>query len=727
MAGEQFATYAEAVAKELLGAPNKAMSTSGELRFGSHGSLSVDIKKGTFYDHESQTGGGVLDLIERETGSKGAAAVEWLRERGFHVDDGDDRQARRRNAPPRDEQPAPTGEAPRWRITKTWDYVDEAGELLFQVVRQENGERSADGKAEKKYLQRRKSRPDDDPEKIKNGWVWTTKDCRQVPYRLPEIMEAIASDFVIFTVEGEKAADALWDIGVPATTNARGAGKWPKELNEFFRDARIVSLPDNDPQARNKDGTLRYHEDGRPYYVGRAHVEMVAKELKGIAREHRVLDLPGLPEKGDAFDWVASGGTAEALYDLVARFAKPIEQAPFHSRFRAVTWSDLDAPGPEHEWLIKGVLTRGERSMTAGPSQSGKSFLVLDQAMAIARGVEWMGCRTLHGGVIYQAGEGGKGIKKRLRAYRQANGLSLDENLPFVLLPSPIDLYANDDHTNMLIDEIMHWADTFPVPLELIVLDTLSAATPGANENASEDMSRVLARAERIVDATKAHVMLVHHMNAEGSRPRGHTSIFANLDNVVTVRKVEGLHDGDGRPIREAKVAKQKDGEDGGTFRFVLPAVQIGTDIDGDAITSCVVKSPNEDGVNEEAGKSKKGGLTDIEKIFMAALLDALDARGVPTPTMLKLPRSISTVVDYNAFKEAFVRRNPKDGDEDDKKWRENIKKRLQRSREALWRKGYIGVDTPYIWSTGKAQRAQKPTEALPDEKPREDDGGFAL
>lgn len=722
MAGEQFATYAEAVAKELLGAPNKAMSTQSELRFGSHGSLSIDLKKGTFYDHETQNGGGVLDLIERETGRKGPDAVEWLRENGFSVDDGERRQERKREEPP-----AASSEPARWRITKTWDYVDEAGELLFQVVRQENGERSADGKAEKKYLQRRKPRPDDEPDKVKSGWVWTTKDCRQVPYRLPEIMEAIAADVIIFTVEGEKAADALWDIGVPATTNARGAGKWPKELNEFFRDARIVSLPDNDPQARNKDGTLRYHDDGRPYYVGRAHVEMVAKELKGIAREHRALDLPGLPEKGDAFDWVASGGTAEALYDLVARFAKPIEQAPFHSRFRAVTWCDLDAPGPEHEWLIKGVLTRGERSMTAGPSQSGKSFLVLDQAMAIARGVDWMGCRTLHGGVVYQAGEGGKGIKKRLRAYRQANGLSLEENLPFVLLPSPIDLYANDDHTNLLIDEILHWAETFPVPLELIVLDTLSAATPGANENASEDMSRVLARAERIVDATKAHVMLVHHMNAEGSRPRGHTSIFANLDNVVTVRKVEGLHDGDGRPIREAKVTKQKDGEDGRTFRFVLPSVQIGTDIDGDAITSCVVKAPNEDGVNEEPGKNKKGGLTDIEKIFMAALLDALDARGVPTPAMMKLPRSITTVVDYQAVKEAFLRRNPKDGDEEDKKYRENIKKRLQRAREGLWKKGYIGVDSPYVWSTGKARRAEAPSTQQGAEPTREDDGGFAL
>ena len=217
------------------------------------------------------------------------------------------------------------------------------------------------------------------------------------------------------------------------------------------------------------------------------------------------------------------------------------------------------------------MLTRGERSMMVGPSQSGKSFVAIDMALSIARGVEYFGRKTLRGGVVYQAGEGGRGLKKRLRAYRDAHGVS--GKLPFVLLPAALDLHASDDHTNALIAEIKHWASTFDCPLELVVIDTLAAATPGANENASEDMSRVLARCARIATACNCHVMIVHHMNADGVKPRGHTSIFANLDTVIAVEKTQAS--ADGRPVRRCKLMKQKDGEDGQNYGFEAIEVDI--------------------------------------------------------------------------------------------------------------------------------------------------------
>ena len=62
------AIHAETIAKALLGSPNKRLSSDKELRFGKKGSLSIDLSKGTFYDHENQEGGGMLSLIKRERG-----------------------------------------------------------------------------------------------------------------------------------------------------------------------------------------------------------------------------------------------------------------------------------------------------------------------------------------------------------------------------------------------------------------------------------------------------------------------------------------------------------------------------------------------------------------------------------------------------------------------------------------------------------------------------------
>jgi hypothetical protein len=82
-----FTPYMGEIAKMAWGEPNRALSSKIELRFGKQGSRSVDLKKGTWFDHEAKEGGGVLDLIARETGRKGQEAIRWLKENGFEVDE----------------------------------------------------------------------------------------------------------------------------------------------------------------------------------------------------------------------------------------------------------------------------------------------------------------------------------------------------------------------------------------------------------------------------------------------------------------------------------------------------------------------------------------------------------------------------------------------------------------------------------------------------------------
>src|SRR5262249_53384629 len=105
-----------------------------------------------------------------------------------------------------------------------------------------------------------------------------------VPYRLPELQEALAGGRSVLLVEGEQKADALAAWNVPATCNAEGAGKWTQKHAGWLRGADIVILPDNDDR-------------------GREHAQAVADTLQGSAARVRLLELPKLPPKGDIVDW----------------------------------------------------------------------------------------------------------------------------------------------------------------------------------------------------------------------------------------------------------------------------------------------------------------------------------------------------------------------------------------------------------------------------------------
>lgn len=259
-----FAPLMGPVARILCGKLLK--ETRSELRFGSNGSLKVDLTRGTFFDFETNMGGGVLDLIAHKTGEKDGAALAWLRGKGFVL-------------------PELIKEAPKtWREpVAEYDYMDANGVLVLQVVRYADQKR--------RFSQRRRGQD--------GSWIWSTKGITQVPYRLSEVLEAIAQERVIVIVEGEKDADNLAKIGITASCNAGGANKWRPELTPHFTGADVVLVPDNDDP-------------------GRAHMVNVGAKLSHIARRVRILELPDLPPKGDVSDWLDAGGTHEALDALIA-------------------------------------------------------------------------------------------------------------------------------------------------------------------------------------------------------------------------------------------------------------------------------------------------------------------------------------------------------------------------------------------------------------------------
>jgi putative DNA primase/helicase len=242
-------SHAETIARALLGEPNQHLSTKSQLRFGTHGSVAVEIKgrkAGTWFDHEAGTGGGLLDLVIRERRDSKREAMQWIRSLGIEIGPLDG--AGGRGGRPGSQSTRGNGAArPSRRIVATYDYRAADGELVFQVVRYEP----------KDFRQRRPNG--------KGGWIWKLGDVPPLPYRLPELLGASAAEVLI--CEGEKDAGNVAALGLAATCNPGGAGKWPDGFGRYFAGRHVVILPDADE-------------------AGRKHARDVVRKLEGTCRSH---------------------------------------------------------------------------------------------------------------------------------------------------------------------------------------------------------------------------------------------------------------------------------------------------------------------------------------------------------------------------------------------------------------------------------------------------------
>lgn len=704
------ARHMEGVARLLLGEPNKAMSSKTELRFGSNGSLSVDLKKGTWFDHEAQEGGGTLDLIYRYTGLANGMALDWLREHGFPVEDRRDEQ-HRAVAPARQQQ----GE--RREIEAAYDYVSDVGELLYQVVRQvfvdADGRpvMTKDGSKRKKTFTQRRPAPGEpgvwinaldagtfmrkgpganwsrfDEEKFK-AWGFTEKrdfddEPPPVLYHLPEVLEALGDERQVFIVEGEKKVDALWKLGIPATCNAGGSKKWQAGFNAIFRDAAVVILPDNDD-------------------TGRQHASIIAAGLNGIANRVRIVDLadhwPLCPPKGDVVDWLAAGGTMQALFDMVK--VTPPWAPALVSRFKAMTLDQIDHEPQVDDYIIDGLFTFGDTAIIGGASKAGKTFFAIGAAMAVALQPEFLGHKVMRNGlVVYQAGESPRGVKKRLRAYIKRNGVSEPGRIPFVLLPSKVDLYSPEGDTAGLIAELKMISANYGAPVLQLYIDTVSKAQGAADENNGKDMAVILGNVDRIKREVGCQVTLVHHMNAAGGKLRGHTSLYANSDQVILVTVDEATK------VRTAVVDKQKDDEDGRKIRFELESVQVETRPDGKPITSCVCIPVGSRQIMERKQASAGLPLRGQEEPIFRALMLAIKEKGiVPTPEMIAagVPGDL-LAVHYNDWRDAFKQVGAPEANGEAQS-DDAIRKMFKRYvvERSFVRNKIIGFSRPYLWWWG--------------------------
>lgn len=166
----------------------------------------------------------------------------------------------------------------QWPLVAEYTYESRAGDPLYRVQRR----RSPDS-GRKTFRQHKFE---------KGAWIPNMKDAQLVLYRLPQIAESDAE--IVWVVEGEKDADNLAKLGLVATTNVGGAGKWLASYGATLRGRDVVILPDNDEP-------------------GEKHAALVQRNLEGVAARVAVLKLSGVSAKGDVSDWLESGGKIEDL------------------------------------------------------------------------------------------------------------------------------------------------------------------------------------------------------------------------------------------------------------------------------------------------------------------------------------------------------------------------------------------------------------------------------
>jgi hypothetical protein len=351
-----WAAHTEAVAADIFGEPNAEMSRPPEdVRFGNHGSVSVNYTTGEWYDFENKRGGGIKELIRvyKEIDDRDAA-IAYAEECQQSCENG--------------QKPRPNGGGGRHHAERekeaVYQYHDASGQLVFEVVRYalkqgENYVTNAQGKRHKTFRQRRPSGEADQSRlwgldagefmRSAPGKDWISFNATKfnqypatrqrkffntaapvVPYQLPDLLKAVAAGRTICIAEGEKKVDLIRSFGFPATCCAGGANKWLPQHDALLKGADVVLMPDNDP-------------------VGREHVEAIAESLASSAKRIRILKLPGLPEKGDVVDWHAAGGTAE-------EFARLLEAAPDYVPDEAAGPQPLMRPLPPREPFPLGAL-----------------------------------------------------------------------------------------------------------------------------------------------------------------------------------------------------------------------------------------------------------------------------------------------------------------------------------------------------------------------------------
>jgi hypothetical protein len=389
------------------------------------------------------------------------------------------------------------------KVVTTYDYGDETGRMLYQVVRY----------SPKDFRPRR---PDPN-----GGFIYDLKGVRRVLYNLADVLTATH----VIVTEGEKDAERVkkalrnfkkregvrWTV----TTVAGGAQGWRSEYAPYLTGKCVFILPDNDE-------------------TGQKFAENAARSISSFARRVKIVQLPGLPEKGDVSDYLDEHYARELRQEL--RRANLYQRAGI--KFTGTSGGSFepqllreyfDAPDEQQKWTVDGLLPAGGMSLLAGKPKAGKSTLARQLSLSVATGSQFLGRETEQGEVLYLALEE---KRQEVKEHFRDLGASGDEPIRIHCATAPV---AAMKEARVLLNLYQP---------SLCIIDPLFKFTRVKDGNDYAGMTAALEPILAAARETGTHIMAVHHAGkAERSDPTdailGSTAILGNVDSALLLTRYD--------------------------------------------------------------------------------------------------------------------------------------------------------------------------------------------
>ena len=357
------------------------------------------------------------------------------------------------------------------------------------------------------------------------------------------------------------------------------------------------------------------------------------------------------------------------------------------------------APSLDAADFIEGLLIKAAMSVVYGQSNSGKTFWALDLALHVAAGMTWQGREVERMGVLWLAMEGAHGISNRVSAWREHHDIDVAE-LPFAVIPVALDLLDPNGDTTQLIATIADVAKRLNIPVGWIVVDTLSRAIAGGNENAPDDMGALVTHGTRIQQEADTHLTWIHHSGKDEAKgARGHSLLRAATDTEIEITAADG-------PQRMARVTKQRELDCAGEFAFTLEVVTLGVNKRGKPVTSCVVAGQTE---GHTAGAVPSVRLRGHVRRALDVLLDVLSESG--KQGFPGVPTGCPSVPE-DWWRQRFYDRTVSDGKETSQ---DGKRKAFNRACMELVERAIVGANKGRVWVV-KASPARCAPGAFSDE-----------
>ena len=509
------------VAKQLLGEPTK--TSSNEFRWGNKGSMALNLSEGTFYDHEEGVGGGVIDLIKHLNQDVNTVLKQFGYDLALHSND----SLISGFNPPKIEA---TSNARSFTREQMIDLYKQSIVSLkyndnFMVLRFPEGHA-----IKQKYA----------PFTLGANGLWDLK--RPDSPLMPIYYTDKYPKKPIVLNEGEKAlrgCEAIIGDKLDSCTWHGGVNSWKKADWKPILKREVWIFPDNDK-------------------AGKECADQLAEHLrKEGCRNIRIIQPPeDFNEKDDLYDAYERGyfKSADEFISFVDKQKVKLPKGAL--RFDRADYVLSQVTNPD--WLITEVFERNRLITVFGAPKSGKSFIAIAMACAVARGSDFYGHKAKKAPVVYLAGEGVSGIKRRLAVFHQSEyGGSLTEAPLFLSnrgsrINEAEEYEKLETEINLLKKEVGQ--------IGLIIFDTFQRNFSG-DENSAQEVNKFVKAADQLIHDFDCTVLLVHHTGrGNKGRARGSSVLDASIDGEFMVERKDNTVDGEKQMFVKMKQTKNKDG-----------------------------------------------------------------------------------------------------------------------------------------------------------------------